>query len=185
MLNVEYLIHSGEKSGIFQAEKTLPLTKNFALGELANNQGDPKKEQYLMSQYSQMFNTLLQTFRTLYNKPIDPTSGYRQEAYNKKVGGDVNSLHRKACACDFIDTYKKDAFWMISTWLRILFKAGVIGAINIYDNSGYYRYHLEAFSDVYLGYTKCRIRVYTSKAHYEGIKAFYEPLGVNVVYAGN
>ena len=185
MYNVEHQTRAGSGSAYFQAPENMKLAKNFVLSELANTQGEKSLPMYLFSVYSERFNDLLQAFRELYNSPIDPTSGYRQAGYNARVGGDPKSLHLKACACDFIDTYKKSEYFMFSTWLRVLNEAGVIGAINIYNNEGYFRYHIEAFSDVYLGYTKSRIRVYTNRTKFNEYKQVYQPLGVEVVYAGN
>ena len=160
------------------------LTKNFVLNELANNEGDPSIPQYMISEYSMHFNELLQIFRDRYGMPIDPTSGYRQAAYNKKVGGDTNSLHRKACAMDFIDKYKNKDTRILSLWLGVLYDNGITGAINIYGNNGLYRYHVEAFSDIFLGYKKNRIRVYTNKEHYTVLATLYGPLGIEVTYNG-
>ena len=160
------------------------LSKNFVLHELANNEGDPAQPQYMISEYSMHFNELLQIFRDRYGRPIDPTSGYRQAAYNKKVGGDTNSLHLKACAMDFIDKYKYKDTRLLSLWLGVLFDNNITGAVNIYNNNGLYRYHVEAFSDIFLGYKKNRIRVYTDKDHYTVIATQYEPLGIEVTYNG-
>lgn len=183
MLKVMY--KSSDSSSLVNLPGDMKITKNFTLQELANNEGNPAQAQYIISPHSICFNELVQDFRDAYARPIDPTSGYRQPAYNKKVGGDSNSLHLQACAMDFIDKYKKDDDWMLSTWLRILMQNSVIGAVNIYNNNGLYRYHIEAFSDVYLKYTKNRIRVYTDKAHYTAIANQYEPLGIEVKYHGS
>lgn len=43
---------------------------------------------------------LLESVRTLINKPIKVTSGYRSEAVNKAVGGSKTSAHSKGYAAD-------------------------------------------------------------------------------------
>lgn len=182
MIKVEY--RSLSSSSIVSLSSDFKLTNNFVLGELANNEGNPAKVQYIISNYSMVFNELLQRFRDIYGKPIDPTSGYRQPEYNKKVGGSSNSLHLQACAMDFVDKYKKYPEWMISTWLRILNSANYIGAINIYDNNGLYRYHVEAFSDVFLKAETSMLRVYTNGDQFTKLAAIYKPLGVEVTYHG-
>lgn len=183
MIRVLYQTRTSSCTEMLQGD--FRLTKNFTLQELSNNQGNSAYPQYIISNYSVIFNELLQLFRTRYGSPIEPTSGYRQPEYNKKVGGDPNSLHLQACAVDFVDKYKKPDYYMLSLWLGILIEKELIGAVNIYNNGNYYRYHIEAFSDVFLSYKKRRIRVYTDRNHYKKILAFYEPLGIEVTYNGN
>ena len=184
MYNVEHKTKDGSGSAIMSAPENMKLSRNFILSELANKQGDKTKPLYLFTEQSERFNSLIQDFRDLYRYPIDPTSGYRQFEYNKRVGGDPNSLHLRACAMDFIDLKKYSEYFIIGTWFYVLNEEGIIGAVNIYKNDGYYRYHLEAFSDVYLNYISNRIRVYTNKTHYNILREFYLPLGIEVVYAG-
>lgn len=181
---IKTLFQSNTSMSVIDLSPDMKLTKNFTLRELANNEGAAANPQYLVSDYSLRFNTLLQIFRDRYGMPINPTSGYRQPAYNKKVGGSTNSLHLKACAADFVDKYKRTDFYMLSLWLGVLIDNDIIGAMNIYNNDDYYRYHIEAFSDIYLGYKKRRIRVYTNKDHYKRISDYYTPLGIEVTYNG-
>ena len=180
MILTRYIGH-GSQSEI-ELPETMNLAANVTLKEFANNLGDDKLPKYLLSEHSMRFNNLWQVFRVAYGKPIDPTSGYRQAAYNKKVGGSSNSMHLYACACDFIDKYNKEPFTVISYWLRVLMTNGVIGAINVYADK---RYHIEAFSDIYQGMKINTIRVYSSAADYAKIKAYYYPLGFEVIYYGN
>ena len=161
------------------------LTKNFKLSELANTKGDPKKDQYLITEYSMRFNELLQQFRDWYGLPINPTSGYRQKEYNKIIGGSENSMHLYACACDFVDMGSEKDKKMISNWLRILNENRVIGSVNIYNNSRHFRYHIGAFTDVFQGKTKNNLLVYTNYEHYLELIDFYGPLGVGVYYYGD
>lgn len=173
----------GSQSEI-ELPESMKLAANFTLKELANNLGDVKLPKYLISEHSVRFNAMLQQFRTLYGKSIEPTSGYRQAAFNKKVGGSSNSMHLYACACDFVDKYNKEPFTVISYWLRVLAQSGIIGAVNIYNEGSLKRYHVEAFSDVYQDMKVNTIRVYSGAAEYAKIKAYYYPLGFEVIYYG-
>lgn len=47
--------------------------------------------------------TALNKFRTIYGKPMQVSSGYRPEKYNREAGGAIKSLHMVCMACDFID----------------------------------------------------------------------------------
>ena len=169
---------------LFSLPDELKLSKNFTLAELANKEGDPAKAQFIVSLYSLSFLELLQKFREKYALPINPTSGHRQPAYNTKIGGDAKSLHLHSCAMDWIEKYRRDPQQIISTWLGVLASAGTIGAVNIYNNSGLYRYHFEAFSNVYLGYQCSRIRVYTDNTQFSTFRSIYTPLGYEVTYHG-
>lgn len=53
----------------------------------------------------------LNQVRRQYDGPIHITSGYRCDAYNKKVGGSINSYHTKGLAADLslpIDRYDRE-----------------------------------------------------------------------------
>ena len=78
---------TGTSSSIIDISQDTQLSRNFRLAELANTSGDKAWPQYKITPESQLFNSMLQTFRDRYGSPIDPTSGYRQTEYNKKVGG--------------------------------------------------------------------------------------------------
>ena len=167
-------------------QKSFRLTRNFSLEELANNAGNPKEAQYIITKYSTAFNNLFQEFRNRYAAPIVPTSGYRQPAYNANLkGADPNSLHLRACAVDFIDFKNKSIYFMINTWIEILSENKNIGAINIYNEGSGKRYHLEAFSDVFKQAEKTEIRVYTTWLEYRTINSFYNGSNVVVNYYGS
>lgn len=167
-------------------QKSFRLARNFALEELANTSGDPKEPQYIITKYSTAFNKMLQQFRDKYAASINPTSGYRQPAYNANLkGADSNSLHLRACAVDFIDMKNEPVYFMINTWIQVLSDNDVIGAINIYNEGIRKRYHLEAFSDVFNKRTQTEIRVYSTRAEYNSLKAFYNGFNVGVNYYGS
>lgn len=167
-------------------QKSFRLTRNFSLEELANNAGDPKEAQYIITEYSTAFNKLFQEFRDRYGAPIVPTSGYRQPTYNANLkGADPNSLHLRACAVDFIDFKNRSVYFMINAWIELLSEYTVIGAINIYNEGSRKRYHLEAFSDVFRQMKKTEIRVYSTRAEYMDLKKFYEGFLIEVNYYGS
>ena len=181
------LFNNGADTATITLSKSFHLTRNFILEELANNAGDPKEAQYLITKYSSEFNIMLQTFRDKYAAPIVPTSGYRQAAYNANLkGADPNSLHLRACAVDFVDMQNKSIFYMLNSWIAILIAYGNIGAINVYNEGGRKRYHLEAFSDVFKQAKKIEVRVYTSRADYRTFKMYYEGFqNIEVNYYGS
>lgn len=184
MIPVEY--EGASSAFLTDLPEDMLLEKHFKLKELSNTSGDPELAQYVISDASRAFNNMLESFRLYYGQPIAPTSGYRQAEYNKKIGGATNSLHLYACACDFVDKYKKDRWWMISTWLRVLSEYESIGAVNLYDNGdGYYRYHVEAFSDSVLLYSASHVRIYNNSDDFEIANLLYKPLGYGVDYYGN
>lgn len=155
-----------------EANKTALLTPHFKLEELANNAGDPKLPQYIYGPDQIRFLRCLEEFRERCKAPVIVNSGYRQEAYNKKIGGDKNSPHLQALAVDIkpVKGWTRDMHARL--WLRCLYDNALIGAINLYpESSGYY--HLEALSDLVYGYKQSRIRVYsmTDKARYDSMFA--------------
>lgn len=183
MIPVKYKTATSEYD--VELPEDLLLSKNFRLVELSNTKGKKAEAQYLLTANSIRFNELFQKFRERYAMPINPTSGYRQKEYNKLVGGSDNSMHLYACAVDFVDTYNKKDRWMISQWFRILYDANVKGSVNIYNNSGNYRYHMSALTDVIRGYKQNKLLVYTNYEHYLELLDFYGPLGVGVTYHGD
>lgn len=57
------------------------------------------------------FMAALQTLRTLWNKPIKITSGFRCESHNEAVGGVLDSQHPKGRAADcVVDAADRYAF---------------------------------------------------------------------------
>ena len=148
-----------------EAAKDNKLTQNFTLGEMANLAGDPALAQYLFSPASYTFMLALQNFRHIVKRPVVVNSGYRQYNYNKRIGGDANSLHLKACAADIQPIAGMAVNDYINTWFNCLGALGLMGAINIYPGHTYY--HLEAFSDTVYGYSKQTVRVYSSDAEYK------------------
>lgn len=74
------------------------LTRNFELGEFACHDGTPVPKSLLPNVQELADN--LQVLRDYIDEPLHVLSGYRTEAYNKKVGGKPLSQHKKAKAAD-------------------------------------------------------------------------------------
>lgn len=137
------------------------LRKNFTLGELANNLGDPKLAQFIINDEVDTFLTMLQQFREWYNKPMTVNSCYRQQTFNKKVGGDKNSAHLRACALDWAikghtETQRMNVY---KQWEMLCKLHKVVGAINYYTNG----YHFEIYSDKWYGNKAFTVRDYRSR----------------------
>lgn len=137
-----------------EAAASAQLEKNFRLSELANNAGDKSLPQYEVNIGSVLLVSMLQQLRDKVKKPIVINSGYRQEEYNKKIGGDAHSPHLKGWAADIrkISGYADND--IVTIWRQLCCEAGTIGAINLYQTY----YHLEIMSDVNYGSTKFEVR---------------------------
>ena len=142
-------------------DKTAKLTPHFQLYEMANNKGKTSLPMYIDSPESRLFMVMLEEFRVWYGSPITVNSGYRQPAYNQAIGGDPNSAHKIACACDFTAKHTEEMRdRVIEKWRQILKAHCVVGAINLYTTG----YHLEAYSDVCYGAKSFSIRDYRGTA---------------------
>lgn len=138
-----------------EADKFAPLSANFKLHELANNAGDPKQAQFIISRDSLLFIECLQAFRERIARPIVVNSGYRQKAYNETIkGADPNSGHLYGLAADIRKPTGLTDSAAVWEWRSICEKRGIIGAINLYDTY----YHLEIRSDFLYGAKAFAIR---------------------------
>lgn len=133
----------GERDYDLEAAKPalIKLADNFTLAEMANNAGNPEKPQYWFSPASDDFITALQDFRYIVNQRVIINSGYRQPAYNIKIGGTSNSRHIFGQAADIRPLVNFTAIDHIKAWAEALGRSGHRGAINVYKNHEYY--HLE------------------------------------------
>ena len=83
----------------------MKLTEHFTLEGLTNSPTakrlniDNTPTKAIISNLSEL-SELLEQIRTIYNKPIIVTSGYRCEKLNKAVGGVKTSQHRLGQAAD-------------------------------------------------------------------------------------
>lgn len=145
---------------IAEAAASSQLEKNFKLSELANNAGDKSLPQYEVNIGSVLLVSMLQQLRDKVKKPIMINSGYRQEEYNKKIGGDAHSPHLKGWAADIrkISGYTDED--IATMWRMLCMDNCTIGAINLYQTY----YHLEIMSDVNYGSTKFEVRDHRSDA---------------------
>lgn len=144
---------------IVEAAASAKLEKNFELGELANTAGNKSLPMYEVNIYSVLLVKMLQELRDKVNTRIIVNSGYRQEAYNRKIGGDKNSGHLRAWAVDIQKINAITDESMVIYWKSICYENTVIGAINLYD--GYY--HLEICSDKLYGNKNFEVRDKRSK----------------------
>jgi len=76
----------------------MQLTTNFHLSEFACKDGTSVPDE--LKSNVQALAEQLQILRDYLNEPIHINSGYRTQAYNKKIGGKPNSYHMKAMAAD-------------------------------------------------------------------------------------
>lgn len=148
------------KSGldvVVDMNKNTRLYPHFKLWELANNKGNPKEPQYLISPDQDEFMFLVEKFRALWNQPINVNSNYRQADYNKSVGGSVNSLHLLAEALDVdkpnMSSAERDK--VVRLWQDICTSAGKVGGINLYK----WGFHIDA-SEWRYGYKSFVVRNY-------------------------
>jgi len=76
------------------------LTKNFTLAEFACKDGTPVPDDKIdiVRQLAQN----LQILRDYLESPIKINSGYRTEAYNKRIGGASRSQHVQCTAADIV-----------------------------------------------------------------------------------
>lgn len=119
------------------------LSEHFSLQEMANNEGDRTKPQYILNYKVDTFLKMVEDFRTWFNRPFTPNCSYRQSAYNKKVGGVSNSLHVGGTAIDIPFPNMTDAQWnnIIAKWKELCEKYGCVGEAGRYK----WGFHLGAF----------------------------------------
>lgn len=95
-------------------KKHTQLTKNFNSREF-----DSKDLPYSGNLMDQHLVYLLQTIREKINKPLVITSGFRTQAYNKKVGGVFNSSHMSGLAVDISAITGVEKFLIIKYALEV------------------------------------------------------------------
>ncbi len=70
----------------------------FTIEELCKGSVKPTEE--IKKQLQLLIDNVLDPMREEYGKPVKVTSGYRDPAYNKRIGGATNSQHMKGQAAD-------------------------------------------------------------------------------------
>ncbi len=96
--------------------KNIKLSKHFTAYEFCN-----KKDGYAIKVPNPELFTKLEELREVIGEPIEITSGFRTEKFNKKIGGSVNSYHLKGLAVDIKFDFCK---WNIEVLLKILSSIG-------------------------------------------------------------
>lgn len=134
------------------------IRKNFKLKELCNTKTD-NAVKLVVNERLFLFLDMMQELRDRYGKPINVGSWYREEKYNKKIGGSSNSLHLDGLACDFhVDHNLTQHKNMETMWKAICQKHGVIGGINHYTHG----YHV-CIGEEKFGATAFVVRDYRGK----------------------
>lgn len=95
------------------------LTKHFQLGEFLKLSTHPDNIPTLAIVCNLAYGTalILEPLRQHLQCPVHVNSGYRNQAYNKSVGGVNNSQHMQGCAAD-IRPANATAFSAMVTWLK-------------------------------------------------------------------
>lgn len=142
------------KSAIVNMDKSLQLYPHFKLQELANNLGDPKQPQMILSPEQDELLWMIEQLRSWWNKPMTCSSCYRQPDFNKSVGGDANSLHLQALAFDWkVNVTDRQRTDIVNYWKNLCDIRHHVGGINLYT----WGFHLDASEDKF-GYTAFKIR---------------------------
>lgn len=91
------------------------LSKNFTLEELTKTDTGLSNTPTLQAKQAlvELVQNVLQPARDILGLPITVTSGYRNEAVNKAVGGASTSQHRKGEAADLVCKDNKRLFDVI------------------------------------------------------------------------
>lgn len=128
------------------------LTPHFKVYEYANKKGKITLPQLVLNEKTWKLYNCFEEFRVWYGASINPTSNYRQIAYNKSVGGDANSLHLKGLAidwkCSAKDKSEERRAEIENRWKIITMSHGIIGGCNWYTNG----FHFSVFEDEQFGY---------------------------------
>lgn len=77
------------------------VTANFSLEEFACKDGTVYPGEWVHDRLLPLC-LELEKIRTMFNAPIHINSGFRTEAYNKKIGGEKNSFHKSGMAADIV-----------------------------------------------------------------------------------
>ena len=103
----------------------MQVTKNFTLEELIESSTARQRGILNQPNHQEIDNLfrlckeLLQPIRDAYGKPIIITSGFRNKALNKAVGGSSTSMHMQGLAADFkASDGNNKALWNLIIKLR-------------------------------------------------------------------
>lgn len=114
----------------------MKLTENFLKTEFDSRDGAPMPDAVLKEVKN--LATQLQALRNHLGKPININSGYRSPAYNRRVGGAVNSQHLIGKAADIRVFGAKPE--MVAQAIELLIAKGAMGqgGIGIYNTFVHY-----------------------------------------------
>lgn len=112
------------------------LTKDFHIREFKCKDGTQVPAE-LIPNVQELANNL-QVLRDYIDEPVHLNSGYRSDAYNKKVGGSPNSQHKKAKAGDLVT--KSYTPKQLAAIIKKLIKQGKMkqGGVGIYPSFTHY-----------------------------------------------
>lgn len=131
-----------------EIDSNFKFEKNLAMWEVVNKSAS---DAIKMAIYPETWITykVFQRYRDLKGQPVKIKGNYRTASYNKKVGGNPNSAHKRADAFDTIDPnltlnqHQSNA----KLWQQACDEMGVVGAIGFYQWGD----HLECFTDMFYG----------------------------------
>ena len=105
------------------------MVKNFSLAEMTNKQSKDEIKLVLTPEVTE-FAQMMQELRDWYGKPLNVSSWYRTETFNRSVGGSSNSAHLDGRACD-INNIPKDLYRDFTVaWQVICSINGKVGGVN-------------------------------------------------------
>lgn len=116
--------------------KNRQLTENFNISEFACHDGTDVPD-HLEPNVQELANNL-QVLRDYLGESVHVNSGFRTDAYNKRVGGKKNSQHPKANAADI--TVKSKTPKQLGAIIEKLIATGLMrqGGVGIYPGFVHY-----------------------------------------------
>lgn len=107
------------------------ISKNFVIRELANMEAS-ENIKLVLTKDVMIHLQMMQELRDMYGRPLNVSSWYRTQTFNRKVGGHPRSEHLIGCATDITGLDKRDYGRLTDYWRKICEKYGRVG------NLGYY-----------------------------------------------
>ena len=126
------------------------ITKNFSLAEMANKEAADAIKLELSPEVVEHAK-MMQELRDWYGKPLNVSSWYRTETFNKKIGGASNSAHLDGRATD-INNIPEGLYGDFAiAWEAICAIHKKIGGVELYN----WGMHFDSYSDKF-GYREFR-----------------------------
>lgn len=117
------------------------LTEHFTAAEYAINQTGTAKLTFEAIMHAQC----LEEFRRWLGRPMTVHAWYRTAAYNKSVGGAINSSHLKGCATDWhttVDIDREKFIKYAKKWKEICEAHGIVGEAGLYSWGVHFGSHI-------------------------------------------